>query len=165
MCGPTPSAYAHPGATLQTRCCVHVYPESHRRSFLSFAISWMKFIFLTLGVRSSAVLQSQPQRLCPPPPARVSQRQGQWCLAHIAVTGMRWLRSPGCWCGERLRPKGWLLITTVLLSILKHMGSRWAGSLRLGEGKGGCCGLEHSEGGDGATETPPRERELLRWAQ
>lgn len=70
---------------------------------------------------------------------------------------MRWLRSLGCWRWERLRPKGWLLITTVLLSMLKHIGSRWAGSLWLGKGEGGCFGLE-SEGGDMATETPPRER-------
>lgn len=65
-------------------------------------------------------------------------------------------KSSGCWCGERLRPIGWLLISTVLLSMLKHTGSRWAESLWLSEREGGCCGLE-SEGVQRATKTPPRE--------
>lgn len=75
------------------------------------------------------------------------------------------MKSPR-WCArgvERgLRLIGWLLITTVLLSMLKHIGSRWVGSLwlrkeRVGVGR---CGLQ-SERGTGPVR-PHQEDELLR---
>lgn len=78
--------------------------------------------------------------------------QADWCLRLPDRAEMR--RSAGRWCGERLTHIGWLLITTVLLSMLKHIGSRWAGSLWLSKREGGCCGRESE--GERATETPPR---------
>lgn len=85
-------------------------------------------------------------------PVGAETQVGQW-LTSIPPTGTGWLRRRGGWRGERLRPIGWLLITAVLLSMLKHIGSRWAGSPWLREALGGCYGLE-SNGGDRATGTP-----------
>lgn len=79
--------------------------------------------------------------------------QADWCSRLPDRAEMR--RNVGRCCGERLTHIGWLLITTVLLSMLKHTSSRWAGSLWLSEREGGCCGCE--SGGEGATETPPRQ--------
>lgn len=76
--------------------------------------------------------------------------QADWCLRLPYRAEMR--RSAGRWWGERLTHIGWLLITAVLLSMLKHIGSRWAGSLWLSEREGGCCGRESE--GERATETP-----------
>lgn len=78
------------------------------------------------------------------------RRQNDSC-ASLAV--LRW-GGARAGLGERLRRIGWLLITAVLLSMLKHAGSRWAGSLWLSERESGWCGRESE--GERATETPTK---------
>lgn len=82
----------------------------------------------------------------------LSVLQADWCLRLPGRAEAS--RSAGRCRGERLRRIGWLLITAVLLSMLKHAGSRWAGSLWLSEREGGCYGQESE--GERATETPAR---------